>query len=313
MVVINKYLWTAGDGKLNIKHAQYILAVHRVGSITEAAKQLYISQPSLSQTIKQAEEQLGTPIFNRDTVPLTLTYAGQMYVKAAREVMSIDTNLLNEIEEIKKESHGRMRLGFSVQRGMQLLPLVIPEFTKKYPYVRIELHEHGSDILEQMLMEGVCDLALITTTPKRKELNYELLENEEIVLMAAKSTDIAKRLPNGTLIDISEAENESFVLLRHGHSIRAVQEHLFQREGFKPKVLLESDSLELAKRVAASAQAVMMCPYVYIAQSPDVLAKVHCYPIKNMEYERHLYLCYRKELYFTRFMEDFLQIVRSKL
>lgn len=44
------------------------------------------------------------PIFNRDTAPLSLTYAGQMYVKAAREVMSIDTNLLNEIEEIKKES-----------------------------------------------------------------------------------------------------------------------------------------------------------------------------------------------------------------
>ena len=162
---------------MNLKHAQYVLTVLRTGSMTEAAKQLYISQPSLSQTIRQAEEQLGMPIFNRDTAPLSLTYAGQMYVKAAREVMSIDTNLLNEIEEIKKESHGRMRLGFSVQRGMQLLPLVIPEFTQKYPYVRIELHEHGSDVLEQLLIEGVCDLALITTSPKRRELHYELLEN----------------------------------------------------------------------------------------------------------------------------------------
>ena len=88
---------------VNLKHAQYVLAVLRTGSMTEAAKQLYISQPSLSQTIRQAEEQLGTPIFNRDTAPLSLTYAGQMYVKAAREVMSIDTNLLNEIEEIKSK------------------------------------------------------------------------------------------------------------------------------------------------------------------------------------------------------------------
>lgn len=298
---------------MNLKHAQYVLTVLRVGSMTEAAKQLYISQPSLSQTIRQAEEQLGTPIFNRDTSPLSLTYAGQMYVKAAREVISIDTNLINEIEEIKKEYHGRMRLGFSVQRGMQLLPLVIPEFVKKYPYVRIELHEHGSDTLEQLLVEGVCDLALITTSPKRKELCYELLENEEIVLMADKTTDIAKRLPDGSIIDICEAENEAFVMLRHGHSIRSVQEHLFQMYGFTPKVLLESNSLELAKRVAANAHAVMLCPYVYIAQSPDVRSRVHCYPIRDMEYERHLYLCYRKELYFARFMEDFLEIVRSKL
>lgn len=88
---------------VNLKHAQYVLTVLRTGSMTEAAKQLYISQPSLSQTIRQAEEQLGMPIFNRDTAPLSLTYAGQMYVKAAREVMSIDTNLLNEIEEIKSK------------------------------------------------------------------------------------------------------------------------------------------------------------------------------------------------------------------
>lgn len=297
---------------MNLKHAQYVLTVLRVGSMTEAAKQLYISQPALSQTIRQAEEQLGTPIFNRDTTPLSLTYAGQMYVKAAREVMS-DTNLLNEIEEIKKESHGRMRLGFSVQRGMQLLPLVIPEFTKRYPYVRIELHEHGSDTLEQLLLEGVCDLALITTSAKRRELHYELLENEEIVLMADKNTDIARRVPDGTPIDISEAEDESFVMLRHGHSVRAVQEHLFQLHSLTPKVLLESNSLELAKRVAANANAVMLCPYVYIAQSPEVRARVHCYPIRDMDYERHLYLCYRKDLYFARFMEDFLEIVRSKL
>ena len=298
---------------MNLKHGRYILAVLHVGSISEAAKQLYISQPALSQTIRQAEEQLGTPIFNRDTSPLTLTYAGQMYVNAIREVMSITTNLLNEVEEIKKESHGRLRLGFSVQRGLQLLPQVIPEFTQRYPYVRIELHEHGSATLENMLVEGVCDLALITTSPQRKELNYVLLENEEIVLMADKNTGLAQRIPDGTTIDIEEAAGEEFVMLRHGHSIRAIQDTLFQANHFRPHSLLETNSLELAKRVAANSRAVMLCPYVYIAQSSDIRAKVNCYPIKGLDYERHLYLCYRKELYFSKFMTDFLEIVRSKL
>lgn len=298
---------------MNTKHAQYVLTVLRAGSITKAAKQLYISQPSLSQTLKQVEDQLGTPIFNRDATPITLTYAGQIYVKAAQQMLSIDTNLFNQISEIKKETHGKMRLGFSVQRGMQLLPLVIPDYAQRHPYVKIELHEHGSDTLEQLVSEGVCDLALITTTPKRKELNYILLEAEEIVLMADKDTDIARRIEDGTSIDIMEAANESFVTLRHGHSIRSVQEHLFTQHFLKPNVLLESNSLELAKRVAANAHAVMLCPYVYIAQSPEVRAKVHCYPIKDMEYKRHLYLCYRRDLYFTQFMQDFLDTVRSKL
>ena len=69
---------------MNIKHAQYMLTVLQEGNITNAAKKLYISQPSLSQMIKLVENNLGTPIFNRSTDPITLTYAGQRYMDAAR-------------------------------------------------------------------------------------------------------------------------------------------------------------------------------------------------------------------------------------
>ena len=62
---------------MNIKHAQYMLTVLKEGSITAAAKKLYISQPSLSQMIKLVDNTLGTPIFNRTTEPITLTYAGE--------------------------------------------------------------------------------------------------------------------------------------------------------------------------------------------------------------------------------------------
>ena len=65
---------------MNLKHASYVLAVLREGSITAAAKKLYVSQPSLSQTIKQVEQNLGAPIFDRATEPLALTYAGELYV-----------------------------------------------------------------------------------------------------------------------------------------------------------------------------------------------------------------------------------------
>lgn len=67
---------------MNLKHAQYMLTVLQEGSITSAAKKLYVSQPSLSQMIKLVETNLGTPIFNRSTEPLTLTYAGEKYMEA---------------------------------------------------------------------------------------------------------------------------------------------------------------------------------------------------------------------------------------
>ena len=105
----------------NLKHVNYILAVERTGSVTAAANQLFISQPALSQVIRQVERELGVPIFDRSSSPMRLTAAGQEYVHAAQQVVAIHTDLTNKISEIKGEAHGTLRLGISVQRGMQKL------------------------------------------------------------------------------------------------------------------------------------------------------------------------------------------------
>lgn len=298
---------------MNIKHANYVLTVLREGSFTAAAKKLYVSQPSLSQTIKQIENNLGTLIFDRSGDRLRLTYAGQKYVEAMQQVMMINTNLINEIEEMKQETHGRMRLGISVQRGMNLLPFVIPEFVERYPHVKIVLEEQGSDTLEKLVMEGVCDVALVTTSPKVNNLEYLLIEHEQLVLMCARTTALAERHREGTELDIFEAAGERFVSLRAGHSVRVTQDRLFALHHMDPEILLETNSLEAAKHIAARANAVMICPLVYIAHSKSLVELTKCFPIRSHGYERHFYLCYRKGLYFTKFMEDFVSIVKSKL
>ena len=120
---------------MNMKHIQYVLTVLREVSITSASKKLYVSQPALSQTIKQIEQDLGATIFDRSTDPISLTYAGHKYVDAAEQMLDIERNLRAQLAEMTTEIHGRIRVGISVQRGLQLLPLVIPEFTRRYPYV----------------------------------------------------------------------------------------------------------------------------------------------------------------------------------
>ena len=298
---------------MNLHYGECILAVLRSGSITAAAKKLYISQSALSQTIKRAEGELGAAIINRDSEPITLTFAGERYLDALSQVMAINSNLKNEINQINQEYKGRMRLGISLQRGMQLLPLVIPEFARRYPLVKINLTEQGSDTLEKLLHEGMCDLALITTDPKYPDLEYVLLETEEVILLAALDSPLAKAYPDGAEIDIQAAAKERFVYLRQGHSVRKVQDELFRRNSFSPSVLLETDSLEAAKRLAAAGSALMLCPKVYVLQSPEVRAQVKCFRIKGIEYKRNFYVSYRKDLFLTRFMTDFIQIVKDTL
>ena len=86
---------------MNERHIEYVLMVAREGSNTAASKKLYVSQPALSQTVKLIERNLGTEIFNRHTTPISLTPAGEKYVEAARQVVSIQKKLYAEIESYK--------------------------------------------------------------------------------------------------------------------------------------------------------------------------------------------------------------------
>lgn len=300
-----------GENKVNLKHAQYMVTVIQEGSITAAARKLFISQPSLSQMIKLVETNLGTPIFNRSTDPLTLTYAGGRYMEAAQQILTINANLVKEIEEIHQEDHGKIRFGIPVQRAMLLLPLLLPRFYRHYPHVDVEIFEQGSGLMENMVLDGTVDIACMTTTARHSDLRYLLIENEELILLTSKNSGIAKRIPAGTSIPITEAAGEKFVSNKPGHSIRAVQDHLFISNDIHPKIILETISIEVEKKVCLACDAVMICPRSYIEDTQEMREQAVIYPISYAGGQRHCYLCYRKNLYITKYMRDFIDILTA--
>ena len=296
---------------MNEKHMQYVLTVLKEGSFTNAAKKLYVSQPSLSQIIKTAESNLGAPIFDRSTDPITLTPAGQLYVEAARQVTTISTNLRKQVEELSKEEFGTIRLGISVQRGMELLPELYPRFKKRFPHVGLELHEQGSATMEKSVLEGEVGIALLTTFPRHEELVYDLIQEEKLVLIVNRECELAKRIAPGTPIDILEARDETFISSQSGHSVRTIQDSLFITKDMKPKIDLVTISIEVGKHVVATSPVVMACPdsYVETDNSPD--SAYFSYPILGVENPRHFYACYRKDMYLTKYMKGFLEILHE--
>ncbi len=296
---------------MNEKHMQYVLTVLKEGSFTNAAKKLYVSQPSLSQIIKTAESNLGAPIFDRSTDPITLTPTGQLYVEAARQVTTISTNMRKQVEELSKEEFGTIRLGISVQRGMELLPELYPRFKKRFPHVGLELHEQGSATMEKSVLEGEVGIALLTTFPRHEELVYDLIQEEKLVLIVNRECELAKRIAPGTPIDILEARDETFISSQSGHSVRTIQDSLFITRDMKPKIDLVTISIEVGKHVVAASPVVMACPdsYVETDNSPD--SAYFSYPILGVENPRHFYACYRKDMYLTKYMKGFLEILHE--
>lgn len=298
---------------VNLRQIRMIQAILQEGTVTAASKKLFISQPALSQVIKNVEDEIGAPLFEKEGNRLKLTYAGELYIEYGQQMLDMDRNLHMRIADLKDDVYGELRLGISVQRGMQILPALIPAFTKQYPHVRIRLCEEGSERLESMISEGECDVAFITTTSKRNNLHYELIENENLVLVAAKSTGLAHRFADGATLDITEARNEKFISMSTDHSVRAIQNRLFRENGMKPEIILETHNMEAAKSITALSDAVFLVPGVYVQNDMKNRDLVNIYPIKNNNYERHFYFCYRDGMYLTQYHEFLLKTVCTQL
>lgn len=297
---------------MNMKQALYFKTIAQYGTITAAAKQLYISQPSLSQTLRQIEDEVGTPLFDRSTSPFHLTYAGERYLKAVEAMLDIETRLKEEIESIRRDDGGRLRLGISVTRAMQVLPDVIPIFTKAYPNVTIELTEAASASLEGLLQKGQIDLALAALEANEANIAYELIEKESIGILAGKDSQLAQLVPSGTPISLEMVEKEAFVSLDTSHSSRIIQDRLFRRCNIRPKILLETSSLEVARRVALKSGACMVLPDVY-ADEFVFNSGGAFYPLKDYENHRHFYACYRNDENTKKYIRDFVSITTSVL
>lgn len=297
---------------MNMKQALYFKTIAKYGTITAAAKQLYISQPSLSQTLRQIEDEVGTPLFDRSTSPFHLTYAGERYLKAVEAMLEIDARLKAEIESIRHEDGGRLRLGISVTRAMQVLPDVIPIFSKEYPNVTLELTETASANLEGLLQKGEVDLALAATEPSEVNITYELIEKESIGILAGKGSNIAGKISSGTPITLRDVEKEDFVALDISHSSRIIQDRLFRRYNFHPRILLETSALEVGRRVALKSGACMVLPDVY-ADSFVFSQGGAFYPLADYDNHRHFYACYRNGENVKKYVRDFITISSAVL
>ncbi len=297
---------------MNMKQALYFKTIAKYGTITAAAKQLYISQPSLSQTLRQIEDEVGTPLFDRSTSPFHLTYAGERYLKAVEAMLEIDARLKAEIESIRHEDGGRLRLGISVTRAMQVLPDVIPIFSKEYPNVTLDLTETASANLEGLLQKGEVDLALAATEPSEVNITYELIEKESIGILAGKDSNIAGKISSGTPITLRDVEKEDFVALDISHSSRIIQDRLFRRYNFHPRILLETSALEVGRRVALKSGACMVLPDVY-ADSFVFSQGGAFYPLADYDNHRHFYACYRNGENVKKYVRDFITISSAVL
>ena len=169
------------------KNKNYVLTILKEGSFSKAAEALYVSQPSLSATIRRIEDKISAPIFDRSTTPVTLTEIGAEYVRCATEIEATEKNFEKFLEDNLSLSNGKIRIGGASFFSAYILPHMISEFNRHYPNITIELFEDNSKSLMAKIQEGKIDLALDNTSEKYENIST-VKYSEEILLLAVPHT-----------------------------------------------------------------------------------------------------------------------------
>ncbi|WP_332407297.1 LysR family transcriptional regulator [Lactococcus laudensis] len=233
-------------------HYLDILLKH--GNFTKAAKDLYVSQPHLTQTIKRIESHLGAQIINREITPLQLTAAGKLYYQYLVAAENKKEQFRQQFFQYTNPGKKVIHLGVLSSLGSFLLPIFLPDFIKAYPDVTVELHEDLPERNESKLLNGSIDFFIgqnpETISPNLKTIHFGKHGYYALIPECSAFYQPQQFLLSDECIPMKTLLSEPLVLTKHGSAIRRQVDYLLQKYKIQPNIVLETNNIFTAVNLA---------------------------------------------------------------
>jgi len=234
------------------KEILYISTIAQCSSITKAAEKLFISQPSLTQALHRIEAEWGAELFLRGQGGLRLTEAGRIYLHAASQMADLYQQLQQEVSETSARMRGQMSLGITPFQGGILLPSFLSQYHKRFPEMKLSVVENTSAQLEQMILNGQIDLAVLHSPVTDYRLGYDALYREDFYLaVPVFSKDHAAAEGEIPLITPRVLAKQKLVMLSSSQRIRQIADSICLTAGIKPKIQFTTSNFVTALGLTA--------------------------------------------------------------
>lgn len=296
---------------MNFHTLQYVIAAAKEQSFTRAASKLFVSQPSLSQSIMQLEKEFGTALFDRKKIPVQLTLAGETYVAWAKQVLDSQQQTARKIADIAGESCLRLSVGISPHRSAYLLPEVLRTFFAEWPKCSINLEERPIVELDSLLDEGGIDMMIDDSIENQVQRVCVPLTQERTLLAAPEDFKIHSDGQTGDypVFQSLEMKNVPFLSLKRGPHPQAMIQRLCAQLGFEPDVRLECRNVETAHLMVSMGLGVAFLPELMVRYSPP-LSGVRYFLIGDPPLTSHLSVVYRADRYLPHAAQRFIQLLQ---
>ena len=237
----------------------------RSGNFSHVAEKLNISQPALSKQILSLEKELGIQLFDRNSTPVSLTAAGEYFIREAEDLLYKQDQLTRSMEQFRDGDRGQLVIGITPFRSAYLIPGAVKKIRDKFPGVQIKLAEQGSEALRKDAAEGKFDLAVINMPVDESVLDAVLIEPDKLALvMSDEMAEKYSHIKDAGEIAFEDCSDIPFVVPGINQEMRELFEKLSTTASVRPQIAAEVVNLTSAWEMACAGVGATLLPLQFI-------------------------------------------------
>lgn len=256
------------DATMELRHLRYFVALGERLSFTRAAKQVHVTQSTLSHQIRQFEDELGLSLFDRVGKRVVMTEAGEQLFPAVTKALGDIDAAVRGLRGDSAQIDGTLRIGVVHSVNVNLMPACLALFLARHPSVRIVVEELAAPMVEKRLLAGEIDLGIAYEPAGLADLTFEALYDEELALAVTPAHPLAghKR------IRMIELHRRPVILLTQDFATRRMLDGWFESSGAEPKVVVEMNTIGAMLDMVRSSGVAAIVPERAIASAADLRA-----------------------------------------
>lgn len=302
---------------MNLKQFKYVLLLSQIGTFSKAADMLNISQPSLSQYIKNIEKQIGMPLFERTNGEVRLTDAGQIYIDVGRRILDLEHQMENQLSDIAEYRSGTISVGISPYRSVHFMPSILKKFDEMYPGIKLIVKERSGKELIKSAERGEFDICIIALPVDDEKFTIIPIHREEIVIAVNRNSELYTKLSKESVldssrrypvVDINLINNENFAMLSEYMPMRAVTDQIIMRNKVIINEKVEVSSNEALLSIVDSGVCASFVPSGLTNQTN---IQISFFSIKQENAFRDIAVIYRKQQYLSKPIQDLIGMFKA--
>lgn len=289
---------------MEFRQLQHFVAIVETGSISAAARRLYLAQPAISASIKKLENELNMPLLHRRERGVSLTEAGQQFLLHAKQILQQASDAKSAMQAIEGLDQGEVEIGVPPMLGSYFFPPLIMAFKHQHPALRLNILDSGTRSIRKKLLEGDLELGVVADHDIPPEFDSgKLIREEMVVCMAADHP-----LSQFEKIEYAEFLKYELILFGKGYYHHSLIEKISQKEKESPKIAFTSNLLPLIKTVIRKGYAISPMWKVTIQDDDEIITRPFVEPFCI-----DLSLAWRRDSYLSRANQVFRDFILEEI